>query len=189
LSVSGGTCINNPVSHYFYGETEDEIINPGWYVNLGLGYGPFKILDLTEFRLSITAGYTKVSTSVIELKHTPSDAQLIIETFPILIWGKLQTNTKLSPFIEVGLGASRLNFIERYSYYRLNGTSFNYWSLAYGFGAGLSYKLSVDFELVLAVDNLTNEKEHIEENDRYHEAGINVRNSSYVYYVKAIYNL
>jgi hypothetical protein len=188
LSISGGTCMNNPGSYYFYRETEDEIINPGLYVNLGIGYGPFRILDLTEFFLSLSAGYTKVSTSVIELEYYPSNAQLIIETFPILIWGKLQTKTKLSPFIELGIGTSRLNFIESYSY-RLNGTSFNYWSFAYGFGAGLNYKISTDVDLALAVDNLTNEKEHIEINDRDHKSGINLRNSVYVYYLKVNVNL
>lgn len=188
LSLSGGTCINGPISYYFYGETEDEFINPGLYVNFGVGYGPFRILDLTEFSLAVTAGYTKVSTSVIELEHYPSDAQLIIETFPILIWGRLQTDTKLSPFIELGIGASRLNFIERYSY-GLNGTSFNYWAFAYASGAGLKYIISEDFEIALAVSSITNEKEHIEMNDRDHNAGINVRNVVYVYYLRVDYNL
>lgn len=188
LSIAAGIGINDPVSVYFYRETEDEIINPGLYVNFGIGYGAFKVLDITEVFLSLTAGYTKVSTSIIELEYYPSDAQLIIETFPILLWGKLQTDTKLSPFIELGIGTSMLNFIERYSD-RLNGTSFNYWSFAYGFGAGLNYKLSTDVELVLAIDNLTNEKEHIEINDRDHKSGINIRNIIYVYYLKVNINL
>ena len=188
LSLSGGTCTNNPISYYFYGETEDEFINPGLYVNFGVGYGPFRILDLTEFSMAVTVGYTKVSTSVIELEHYPSDAQLIIETFPVLIWGRLQTDTKLSPFIELGIGASRLNFLEMYSY-GLNGTSFNYWAFAYASGAGLKYIISEDFEIALAVSGITNEKEHIEMNDRYHNAGINVRNVVYAFYLRVDYNL
>jgi len=188
LSLSGGTCLNNPVNYYFYGETEDEIINPGLQVNLGVGYGPFGILDLTEFSMALTAGYTKVSTSVIELEHYPSDAQLIIETFPILIWGRLQTDTKLSPFIELGVGASRLNFIERYSY-GLKGTSFNYWAFAYASGAGLKYKISAEVEIALAVCSITNEKEHLEMNDRDRYAGIKIRNVVYVYYLRVDYNL
>ena len=115
LNISGGISINNPVTYYFYRETEDELIDPGFYLNFGVGYGPFKIIDITELYLSVTAGYTKVSTSVIELENYPSDAQLTIETFPIFVWGKLQTDTKLSPFIELGIGTSRLNFIESYS--------------------------------------------------------------------------
>jgi hypothetical protein len=35
----------------------------------------------------------------------------------------------------IGVGISKLNFIERYSD-RLNGTSFDSWAFAYGFGAG-----------------------------------------------------
>ena len=188
VNISGGISINNPVDYYFYRETKNTIINPGLYGNLGIGYGPFSILDPTELFLSLTGGYTKVSTSVIELEYYPSDAKLIIETFPILIWGKLQTDTKLSPFIELGIGVSRLNFIERYSQ-GLNGASFNYWSFAYGFGAGLSYKFSTDVELVFAADNLTNEKEHIEINDRDHKSGINLRNATVVYYLKVNINL
>ncbi len=176
INFSGGTSINNPITYYFYRETEDKLINPGLYGSLGIEYGPFEIIDLTEMFFSFSAGYTKVSTSEYQLDNFPSTAQLIIETFPILFWSKLQTDTRLSPFIEVGIGVSKLNFIERYTN-RLSGASFNYWSLGYGFGAGLNYRVSPKYEIALVAHNLTNEKHKMVENDRYHLSGINVRNT------------
>lgn len=189
LSIAGGTSVNSIANTYFYDQSNDEIINPGLYFNFGVGYGPFELVELAELYLSITAGYTKVSTSKVQLERIPSEAQLIIETFPILFWVKFQTDTKLSPFIELGIGASRLNYIERYSWNRINTTSFNYWAFAYGLGAGLKYKISPIVEVALAADNLTNEKEHIEINNRDNMTGIRIRNSVYVYYLMVIYNL
>ena len=189
LSIAGGTCVNAIANTYFYDQSNDEIINPGLYFNFGVGYGPFDLVELTELYLSLTAGYTKVSTSKVQLERLPSEAQLIIETFPILFWVKFQTDTKLSPFIELGIGASRLNYIERYSWYRINTTSFNYWAFAYGLGAGLNYKISPVVEIALAADNLTNEKEHIEINNRDKKSGIKIRNSVYVYHLKVNINL
>lgn len=174
--ISGGIAINDPINYYFFRETEYTLINPGFYGSIGLEYGPIDIVELTQLFLSISAGYSRVSTSEQQLENFPSTVNLIIETFPILIWAKLQTNTKLSPFVELGIGYSKLNFLETYSNEALNGASFNYWALAYSFGAGLNYKISQNFELALVVQKITNEKEKIEENDRYHKSGILIRN-------------
>jgi len=174
--ISGGTSLNNPITYFFYSESKDKLINPGLCGSVGIEYGPFEIVDITQLFFSMSAGYTKVSTSEYQLENFPSNAQLIIETFPVLFWGKLQTDTELSPFIEIGIGISKLNFIERYSN-RLNGTSLNYWSLGYAFGAGLNYKISPKYEVSLVTHSLTNEKNKMVENDRGHLSGINVRNT------------
>lgn len=130
LTFSAGTALNNPVSYYFFRETDDRLINPGFYTSIAVGYGAFDLIELTQLFLSFSIGYTKVSTSEFQLEYFPSKAKLIIETFPMLFWSRLQTNSKLSPFIEIGIGFSKLNFIERYSD-RLNGASFSYWALGY----------------------------------------------------------
>ena len=176
LLISGGTCFNSPAGYYFFRETDNKLFNPGLYGSLGIEYGPHKIVELTQLFFSVSVAYTKVSTSEFDLNYFPSTAKLTIETIPILFWGKLQTDTRLSPFVEIGIGYSKLNFIEKYSNNSLNGTSFNYWALGYGFGAGLNYRFSESFELALGAQSLSNENENIVENDRDHKSGIAVRN-------------
>jgi opacity protein-like surface antigen len=177
LVISGGTSFNIPSNYYFFRETDDKLFNPGLYGSLGIEYGPFKIVELTQLFLSVSIAYTNVSITEFNLKYFPSTAKLTIETFPILFWGKLQTDTRFSPFVEIGIGYSKLNFMEKYSSNSLNGASFNYWALAYGFGAGLNYRISENFELALVAQTLTNENEKLVENDRNHKSGIAVRNT------------
>ena len=133
LTFSGGTALNNPINYYFYREIDDQLINPGVHISLGVGYGSINFLELSQLYFNISLGYNKVSTSEFQLENVPSNAILIIETYPILLWSRLQTNTRLSPFIEIGFGVSKLNFIERYSKW-LNGASFSNWAFGYGFG-------------------------------------------------------
>ena len=174
--ISSGTSLNDPIAYYFYGQTEAKYINPGYAGSAALEYGPFDIVELTQLFLSLSVGYTKVSTTEYEINDYRSTAKLSIETFPILLWWRVQTNTTLSPFVEVGIGISKLNFIEQYSSKRINSTSFNYWALGYGFGAGLNYKISNNIEIALVLQRLAIEKEKILKNNPDYESGIWVRN-------------
>ena len=63
LAISGGTSFNSFASYYFYREREDRLINPGLFGSVGVEYGPFNILELTQLFLSGSIAYTKVSTS------------------------------------------------------------------------------------------------------------------------------
>lgn len=173
--LSGGTSLNSSGNYFFYKETEDVLFKPGIYGNIGIEYGGIDLLDLTQLFISISAGYSKVSTGEQLLNDTPTYANLIIETVPILIWAKLETKSRLSPFVELGIGGSWLNFDESYSMDFLKGTSFNYWALSLGFGAGVSYRISNIFDISIVIQNITSEKEHIEKNDRNHKSGIRLR--------------
>lgn len=180
-SLSAGTGFNSPINYPFRGDTQFTFINPGVYSGVALGYGPYEILDLTELFWGISASYTKVSTSETKLAYyNDVKAKLIIETIPILIWVKLQTNTKLSPFIEAGIGYSRLNFLERYTG-RHSDISFNYWALGYKSGAGLSYRYSNDIAFESGIYSFTVEKEYVVRDGRNQRAGIFVRNVVFVY--------
>lgn len=185
IFFSAGTALNTPINYYFFGETKDRILNPGVYGNIGLQYGPFKVIDLSELFFSVSVAYTKVSTSEFQLENFPSNAQLTIETFPVLCWCRLKTNTKISPFVEIGMGISKLNFIEKYSD-RLNGTSFSHWALATCFGAGINYDISENIGIDIQVQVLSNEKEKLVENDRNHLSGIPIRNVVNTISLKAI---
>jgi opacity protein-like surface antigen len=176
LSVAGGVSISNPINWYFYESSDYDLINPGLYGNMGFEFGPITILDLSQLYLSTTIGYTSVSIPDHKLRYDNSFSKLKIETLPILFWIRLQTNSKLSPFIEVGLGASRLQFEETYSVSFINDATFSYWAFGYGLGAGLKYSLSDEIDISLAVQQLTNEKENIVEANRSHRTGILVRN-------------
>lgn len=176
LSVAGGTSISNPINWYFYESSDYDIINPGLYGNLGFEFGPINILDLSQLFLSTSFSYTSVSIPEHILIYDNSFAKLKIETLPILFWIRLQTNSKLSPFVEVGLGASHLQFNETYSVGFIDNASFSYWAFGYGLGAGLKYSCSDDLDISLAVQQLTNEKENIVEVNRVHRTGIWVRN-------------
>lgn len=177
-----GIALNNPFNFYFLYEEDYTQINPGPYVHLGLNYGPLYLVDLTQIYFRLSIGYTKVSTSEIKLNHFPSKAKLIIETYPILFWFKIQTATKLSPFIELGLGISNLHYNEKYPDTRLEA-SFNYWGFAYSMGGGLSYKLTSDINLSLGLQNIINEKEKLVTLYRGYRAGIEERNIIIAYYI------
>ena len=185
ISFSGGTSISNPANWYFYESSEYGLFNPGLYGNLGFEFGPINIFDLSQLFLSTSIGYTGVSISDHKLRFDNSFANLKIETIPVLFWLRLQTNSKLSPFVEAGIGATYVQFNESYSVAFINDVSFNYWSLGLGFGAGVKYSLNDFIDLSLGVQQLISEKEKMVLINRDYDTGIQIRNVTVPIYLRA----
>lgn len=161
ITFSGGTSISNLGNWYFYESPDYGLFKPGLYGNIGFDFGPINILELSQLFLSTSIGYTKISISDHKIRHNNSFANLKIETMPVLFWLRLQTNTKLSPFVEAGIGASYVQFNESYSVSYINDADFNYWSLGIGFGAGIKYSLNNFIDLSLGVQQLMSEREKL----------------------------
>ena len=185
ISFSGGTSISNPANWYFYESSDYAVFNPGIYGNLGFDFGPINILYLSQLFLSASIGYTGISISDHKLRFDNSFANLKIETVPVLFWLRLQTNSKLSPFVEAGIGATYVQFNESYSVAFINDASFNYWSLGLGLGAGIKYSLNDFIDLSLGIQQLISEKEKMVLISRNYDTGIQIRYVTVPIYLRA----
>jgi hypothetical protein len=144
------------------GGIETRNINIGWDASL-------------TFRSEIS--YGKAKTTEITVRGDKADFQ--VTSIPIMFWIKLKSNGKLSPFIKIGAGAEKSEFVQ--SYHRLSVYSFNAedWFFCYGIGAGIEFNLHNNFSISLFVDALTKEDGFIIEILRPEQRTINydLRNS------------
>lgn len=175
ISLAGGTAISNPGNWYFYESPDYGVFKPGLYGNLGFDFGPINILELSQLFLTTSVGYTKISISDHIIRYNNSSANLKIETLPVLFWLRLQTNTKLSPFVEAGIGAIYVQFNESYSAAYINDAELNYWSFGIGFGAGIKYSLNDFFDLSIGIHQLISEREKLVFILNDYDTGIQVR--------------
>lgn len=163
LSATAGTAFNDPASWFFYNRRtndNDVVFTPGFSGTLAIGYGPFFSIKGLTVSCSFEAGFNNVRTS-----HTDvyvGTAQVELKRFPLLVWCKLTTQAPLSPFIRIGIGAMRVNFVERYSAASYENTQLDYWAFSLGAGAGIEYTTSDVLVLSLFVDSISGEGTHSE---------------------------
>ena len=127
--------------------SEGQLVHPGVAFSGGLQYGPIFELRGTHFFTSLETGYSEIKPSPLVAARFTLDGGL--RRTPIMVWGKVISETLLSPFIRLGAGAARTEVWNIFSPDDGNSTRNHRWQFCWGVGAGLNYQTSdaVGFEL------------------------------------------
>jgi hypothetical protein len=135
--------------------SEDKPIHPGLALSGGLQYGPIFELQGVHFLISLESGYTELSPS--RLIGSSFTLEGGLRRVPIMIWGKVVSETPLSPFVRLGTGVARTEFWNIFSPDDGKSTRIHRWQYCWGVGAGLNYQISDLIALELYSDGWVTE--------------------------------
>jgi hypothetical protein len=79
-----------------------------------------------------------------------------------MLHGTLLCDSRLCPFIRLGVGAARVDFAELYSSDYLKDIEIEYWHFAYGLGAGVRYQATPRLALSVICDGVFVPSERLE---------------------------
>ena len=159
IFFTAGTSFPLPSNYYFTVDHQNVPVNLGYSYGIGITYGSFAIYEPTVFSLSLEALQTQIQTSSMDFGT--SSAQMKRSLFCTLVSAKLYVPGHFSPFIKIGVGASRITFDESYSSTQFQNTHFAYWAFGYGGGAGVDLVLSPKLRLSIYLETLIAEHQHI----------------------------
>jgi hypothetical protein len=73
------------------------------------------------------------------------------------------TESRLSPFVRVGVGISKTDFRETYSYNPNISIRFHDWAFTWGIGGRFNYSFSPQFDVALFLDDWITEQKFLGE--------------------------
>jgi len=157
--LTAGTSFPLPGNYYFTVGPQNVPVNIGYSYGLGITYGSFALYEPTVFSISLEALQAHVQTS--SMHFGTSSAQMEQSVFCTLVSAKLYVPGRFSPFIKIGVGASRITFDESFSSIAFQSTHFAFWAFGYGGGAGVDLVLSTKMKLSIYLETLIAERQHI----------------------------
>lgn len=154
-SVSLATAINDPANWFFHLGPRDVLVRLGFSGSIAATYGPFPLIGGSHLTLSPEIGFSRVQTSEVEFGR--GTAQAIWKRTTALLWIRFETVADLSPYVQLGLGTMNSMFEERHSSNPEYDISLDYWTLGWGAGAGIRYRISELVSFSLFGDHLAGE--------------------------------
>lgn len=161
---------------YWY-EDDYYSINPNINIGIGIETTDISLIDNAFLSFRLEASYGKAKTKQVFLANSKADFQ--VKSTPILFWTKLKSSGKISPYIKIGIGAEKSEFIESYYSKPELGFKVKEWFFCYGMGAGIDLNYFERLSLAIFVDTIIKENGFIIELSPPRERILNIdfRNS------------
>jgi opacity protein-like surface antigen len=124
-------------------------------------YGPILKLDGAQLFASVEIAHGEIGTDEQDISNQISTrkpdetytALMSIERMPIMFWLTVVSDNRLSPFVRAGVGTSRTDFRELYSFMNGPSVSFHRWDFTWGIGGGLDFRLASMIDVALFLDD------------------------------------
>jgi len=157
VALSLGTAVTDPGSWFFYDGSNNVLVRAGISGDIGIEYGPFPVMSGTHLYVSADLGFVQAQTAQVEFQGIGSE-QAKWMVVPALAWARLTTSAVLSPYVQLGVGVINVQFTESHSIFsEYYDTNLKYWTLGWGGGAGLEWRMSDKMRLSLFVTHLSAE--------------------------------
>jgi opacity protein-like surface antigen len=152
-----GTAFSPYTSWYF-----TDLCCTAYKVNLGysvgVGFESPDLLDLYNARLSSEIGITYGHASTGEISKYSEKAKFTLTSLPVMVWAKLKTTGTIVPYVKIGIGAERTEFIESYSIASQENFDIKQWFFSWGAGAGIDINCNKNMVISLFVDSIIKER-------------------------------
>jgi opacity protein-like surface antigen len=112
-----------------------------------------------------------------------------IQRMPVMLWAKIISDRRLSPFLQVGAGMAKTDYRENASARSGPTIRFHEWHFSWGLGGGMNYQVGSAIAVELFVEDWVTEKDILGVNSRGRTDGIFGRNGMYTYGVRAVFSL
>jgi opacity protein-like surface antigen len=152
-SVAVGWSEPDPSSWSFPG-VSDVDVGSGLGYSFAISYGPVPFFSGALLSASAEVSHTHAQTDDEALKSPccgyalEGTARMDLSVTGLLICARLAGPSRLSPFVQFGVGSARVAFSEQYSWDALRDVEFDYWRFAYGAAAGLQFEISPRWRLM-----------------------------------------
>lgn len=132
---------------------------PGF--TLGITYGPIAGIAGAQVYSSIDVSYLQLTTDHEDISKFYGNpipngtytAYMETKRIPIMARVEVSTMSRLSPCIRAGIGYSRTEFTEEYSFPSDYNVAIDNWAFTWSIGAALNYKLSESYIVGLFLDD------------------------------------
>jgi hypothetical protein len=145
LSVSVGPSLP-VVRHFVLVDCPEALVEPRLSYAVGLIFGRRAIVADACGSLCLEYSHiteaTDTQTLMGRLTWSEGVAHMRTSLTSIMIFARLFTSSRLSPYVQIGLGAAEIDFAEVYSSPHLPDVKFHSWRFAYGGAAGVQYTIS-----------------------------------------------
>ena len=171
------------VKRWTFQSCDCALVKPGIGVGLGLEYGPVLQLEGALLIPSIEISFAEESAS----RSFPTGSiEGGRQRMPIMVWAKIISNQRLSPFLRVGAGIEKTDYRES-SLARWGPTiRFHQWQFSWGLGGGLNYQVGSAIALELFVDDWVTEEDILAVNSFGDTDGIFGRSGMYIFGARAV---
>ena len=155
--IHAGTTFSPYTSWYF-----TDLCCTAYKVNLGysvgVGFESPDLLALYNARLSSEIGITYGHASTGEISKYSEKAKFTLTSLPVMLWAKLKTTGTIVPYIKIGIGAERTEFIESYKVASQENFDIKQWFFSWGAGAGIDINYNQNITISFFVDSIIKER-------------------------------
>lgn len=155
--INAGTTFSPYTSWYF-----TDLGCSAYKVNLGysvgVGFESPDLLDIYNARLSSEIGITYGHASTGEISKYSEKAKFTLTSLPVMLWAKLKTTGTIVPYVKIGIGAERTEFIESYIVASQENFDIKQWFFSWGAGAGIDINCNQNIIISLYVDSIIKER-------------------------------
>jgi opacity protein-like surface antigen len=148
-------------------------IVPGIGFGIGVEYGPLAKYEGSTLTPSVEVSfgheYAKLKLS------NGSTIEAEIQRIPILASAKIMSESNLSPFLRIGIGAAITDYRQTSPNGQGPNIRFHEWHFLWAIGGGLNYQLSDKLALELFLDDWISEKDIVADNPHSFNDGIHGR--------------
>ena len=134
------------VRHFVLADCPEALVEPRLSYAAGLIFGRQAIVADACGSLCLEYSHiteaTDTQTLLPGLTWAEGVAHMRTSLTAIMLYARLSTPGRLSPYVQIGLGTARLDFAEVYSSPDLPDAEFHSWRFAYGGAAGAQYTIS-----------------------------------------------
>jgi opacity protein-like surface antigen len=127
-------------------------VYPGYYFGLGIESKDLVKIENIGVHFGLDVSYGSSSTDEVEIYYGPAKFELT--SLPIMFWATIKSKGTIVPFIKLGIGAQRTQFIETYE----ANPQFNFdikdWFFAWGIGGGIDFNFLERIKLSLFIEGI-----------------------------------
>lgn len=144
---------------------EEGEIHPSFAYGFGLSYGGIRLSQTLMLHLSSEVSFIRAETDPSDiLSGGTVQTQYRYRGIPVLLWGELHQPGDLGPFIKIGIGAVYSSVDEEHGGLSALDVSIDYWSFAFGFGAGLRYSPTEHVDVLFVTEGFVGTDSGVSEN-------------------------
>jgi opacity protein-like surface antigen len=190
LSLTPGLAFpSRPCHHFEYGLTNVKT-HPRFAYSGGLVYGPLKFFSTINVIISAEVSSIETGTDQTAIENmSGGSAEMSIEVISAMLWTTFIANDRLSPFVRLGLGVSRVRFSELYEPPSLEDTEIEYQEFTWGAGAGINYFILPQLSASIFTDVYLIDGEHLKERKGGRTTGIYQRVTQVLTGLRITYSL
>lgn len=145
-----------PFPATYIGEKAIYPINPNLY--FGVAIATKDLLNIADAKLNLLLEFSYGFAKTKKLQLAGSSADMKINNLPIVLWVRLKSGERISPFVQLGAGLEQHEF--KQTYYDKNEFNVDLikWFFCYGIGAGIKFNFFEKLGFAIFVETVV--KEH-----------------------------